>query len=264
MLGIGAVLRCWWLTGLVRRAAPTTSVGRRLLLLPALPVGVGVLLLAWETLLRVGGRAYECDRYLVECGPLDTGRLALRVAGAPWAVGVLALAVLALLAVTLRRSTRVALVTAAGAALSGALLVLALPRLGVADALALDGWQTLGLRLDTPVAALAVQVALLLAVPLAVLLPRTAAGPLAAGVGWLVLAAGLDAQLADWADAPVAPRPEDMSSAVGTFLGQALAVVLLAVAAALAVRTLIDRRRPAPAPRPRQRKRTYQLADEVG
>ncbi|MGK5443867.1 M48 family metalloprotease [Micromonospora sp. URMC 105] len=264
VLGVGAVLLCWWLTGLVRRAAPATSVGRRLLLLPALPVGIGVLLLAWETLLRVGGRVYECDRYLVECGPLDTGRLALRVAGAPWAVGVLALAVLALLVVTLHRSTQGALVTAAGAAVSGTLLVLALPRLGVADALALDGWQTLTPRLGTPVAALTVQVALLVAVPLAVLLPRGAAGPLAAGVGWLVLAAGLDAQLADWADAPVATRPEDVSSAVGTFLGQAIAVVLLAVATTLALRTLIDRRR-GPAPGPRlQRKRTYQLADEAG
>ncbi|WP_446213933.1 hypothetical protein [Micromonospora sp. IBSANI012] len=55
--------------------------------------------------------------------------------------------------------------------------------------------------------------------------------------------------------------------AVGTFLGQALAVVVLAVAAALAARTLVGwrrGRRPAGAPRPRQRKRTYQLADEVG
>ncbi|WP_346534851.1 M48 family metalloprotease [Micromonospora sp. DPT] len=267
VLVAAAVLLCRWLTGLVRRAAPTTSVGRRVLLLPALPVGVGVLLLAWETLLWVGGRAYECDHYPVECGPLDTGRLALRVAGTPWAVAVLSLATLAVLVVTLRRSTRGARVTAAGAALSGALLVLALPRLGVADAMALDVWTSLDSRLGTPVAALALQVTLLVAVPLAVLLPRASAGPLAAGAGWLVLAAGLDAQLAEWADGPVAARPEDLTYAVGTFLGQALAVVLLAVAVALAARTLIGRRRgrrPAGAPRPRQRKRTYQLADDVG
>ncbi|MEH1058162.1 M48 family metalloprotease [Micromonospora sp. CPCC 206171] len=267
VLAAAAVLLCRWLTGLVRRAAPTTSVGRRVLLLPALPVGVGVLLLAWETLLWVGGWAYECDHYAVECGPLDTGRLALRVAGTPWAVGVLSLATLALLVVTLRRSTRSALVTAAGAALSGALLVLALPRLGVADAMALDVWTSLDPRLGTPVAALALQVTLLVTVPLAVLLPRASAGPLAAGAGWLVLAAGLDAQLAEWADGPVAARPEDLTYAVGTFLGQALAVVLLAVAVALTARTLIGRRRgrrPAGTSRPRQRKRTYQLADDVG
>ncbi|MEV0726067.1 M48 family metalloprotease [Micromonospora purpureochromogenes] len=267
VLAAAAVLLCRWLTGLVRRAAPTTSVGRRVLLLPALPVGVGVLLLAWETLLWVSGWAYECDHYPVECGPLDTGRLALRVAGTPWAVGVLSLATLALLVVTPRRSTRGALVTAAGAALSGALLVLALPRLEVADAVALDVWTTLDPRLGTPVAALALQVTLLVAVPLAVLLPRASAGPLAAGAGWLVLAAGLDAQLAEWAEGPVAARPEDLTYAVGTFLGQALAVVLLAVAAALAARTLIGRRlarRPIDTPRPPQRKRTYQLADDVG
>lgn len=64
-------------------------------------------------------------------------------------------------------------------------------------------------------------------------------------------------------------RPEDVPYAVGSFLGQGLVVVLLAVAATLAARTLIGRRRgggwkPARARRSREQRRADQLADEVG
>ncbi|TDB72692.1 M48 family metalloprotease [Micromonospora sp. KC721] len=239
LLVLGAVLLSRWLTGLVARTAPTTSAGRRLLLLPALPVTVGVLALGWEITLWLRGRAYECAHYLVECGPLDAVRVPLTAASTPWAAAVLTLGVAASLAVTVRRAGRGALVTTAGVALAGALLALVLPWAGLADTLAAPLWARLEPDLGAPIAALTLQLALLVAVPLAVALPRASAGPLAGGTAALVLAAGLDAQLARWADAPEAPRPGDVASTLGTYLGAGLGIVLLAVAVTLAVRALV-------------------------
>ncbi|TDC73067.1 hypothetical protein E1193_26375, partial [Micromonospora sp. KC606] len=228
LLCLGAVLLSRWLAGLVERTAPTTSAGRRLLLLPALPVTVGVLVLAWETTLWQRGRAYECAHYLVECGPMDAVRVPLTAVSTPWAAAVLALGVATLLAVTLRRAGRPALVAAAGAALAAAPLALALPRFGLADALAARWWSRLEPELGAPVTSLTLQLALLAAVTLAATLPRASAGPLAGGAAALVLAAGLDAQLARWADTPAPPRPDEVPHAVGTYLGAGLGIVLLA------------------------------------
>ncbi|TDB70499.1 M48 family metalloprotease [Micromonospora sp. KC723] len=239
LLALGTVLLSRWLTGLLERTGPTTSAGRRLLLLPALPVAVGVLVLGWETTLWLRGRANECAHHLVQCGPLDAVRVPLTAVSTAWAAAVLALGVVTLLAVTVRRAGRAALVPAAGAALAGALLALVLPRVGLADALAARLWARLEPDLGAPVTALTLQLALLVAVTLAAALPRASAGPLAGGVAAVVLAAGLDARLAQWADSPEPPRPGDVLLAVGTHLGAGLGIVLLAVAATLAVRALV-------------------------